>query len=648
MIAPSSLISPKLLIRSNKMRNIQKSTRSTEPINIVHLSNYSFKTISEINGLRHISLYNNMSVETRGIVTTKKTDGFYLQDGVNNVDGSSGIFVYTKNQKNYLDMVSIGDFIKIRGNVFEFGNQNELSVTEITSIKAVTIESKNNSLPSPINIGKEYNNVPSLVIDNGNIDDFDQHAYAIDYWENYESMLVRIDSPKVIGKLFNNREFHTTLDMDNPNRIITKYGGVVLAQNGNADIITISNSLISSSSIFSNLYPGDSISYITGVVSYAFGVYTIIPRNISDIGRTQRGTVYNDLQSSTPSTPPAYVNEEKLFPLDTTPHISMITQNMFNLSSKPNVERMAKYARVNLLSPEIVFMQEIQDDSGIIDDGVVSSNSNLDTLCNLLNDPSYNTSPYPIRKYEYVYVPPENNEDGGQPGGNIRVVILYDSLSISIEEYYRLGLANSTPPPETNNTFLNTFLNTRKPLYVKIKHNSTKEIYHLIAVHLSAKNIDTKLWGSVQPPIKISESLRVQQTTYIKDWITHNFNKNVDNIIIAGDFNDHEWSNALKVLDDNTPNRFMKNLVNDVKESERYSYYVNGVYQTLDHIIVSIPLYQKITNVFETDVNIPNKPYIKFSDVLTSQFWIQKIGEPILTDHNTLCARIPLPLPLPL
>lgn len=636
MIAPSSLISPKLLTRSNKMRNIQKSTRSTEPINIVHLPNYSFvrKTISEINGLRHISLYNSMSVETRGIVTTKKTDGFYLQDGVNNVDGSSGIFVYTKNQKNYLDMVSIGDFIKIRGNVFEFGNQNELSVTEITSIKAVTIESKNNSLPSPINIGKKYNNVPSLVIDNGNIDDFDQHAYAIDYWENYESMLVRIDSPKVIGKLFNNREFHTMLDMDNPNRIITKYGGVILAQNGNADIITISNSLISSSSIFSNLYPGDSISYIVGVVSYAFGVYTIIPRNISDIGRIQRGKVYNDLQLSTPSTPPAYVNEQKLSSLDTTPHISVITQNMFNFSSKPNIERMAKYARVNLLSPEIVFMQEIQDDSGIIDDGVVSSNSNLDTLCNLLNDdPSYNTYPYPIRKYKYVYVPPENNEDGGIYGANIRVVILYDSLSISIEEYYRLGLPNSTPPPEKNNTFLNT----RKPLYAKIKHNSTKEIYHLIAVHLISS-----IWGSVQPPIKNSESLRVQQTTYIKDWITYNLNKNVDNIIVAGDFNDNEWSNSVKVLDDNAPNRFMKNLVNDVKEGERYSYYVNGVYQTLDHIIVSIPLYEKIKNVFETDVNIPNKPYIKFSDVLTSQFWIQKIGEPILTDHNTLCARIPV------
>jgi hypothetical protein len=59
-------------------------------------------------------------------------------------------------------------------------------------------------------------------------------------------------------------------------------------------------------------------------------------------------------------------------------------------------------------------------------------------------------------------------------------------------------------------------------------------------------------------------------------------------------------------------------------------------------MFISPSLYNKITSVFNTNVNIPNKEYIKFSDVLSCQFWIEKIGEPILTDHNTLCARIPL------
>lgn len=511
-----------------------------------------------------------------------------------------------------------------------------MPITQITSITALSILSSNNPLPTPVNIGKAYNNVPSLIIDNGNINDFNQYAYAIDYWENYESMLVRIDLPKVIGQLKGFGNFAIVLDMDNPNRITTTYGGVILEQNGNADIIQISNSLMPSNPIFYNVYPGDSISYITGVVSYNFGYYYILPRNISDIGIVQPGQVSIDLSLSTSTTPPTYVNQQKLTPL-ATPHISIITQNMYNLSIKPNEQRMAKYARENLLSPEIIFMQEIQDDSGLANNGVVSSDLNLDYLLTLINDPIYNVPPYTTRNYAYVYVSPDNNQDGGAFAGNIRVVILYDTLSMSIQQYYRIGLPSSTPAPPST-----AFLNSRKPLYVNIKHNATNQIYHLIGVHTNSKGADTSLWGSVQPPDQVTEPQRIQQITYVKDWITSNLNKDVDNIVVAGDCNDYEWSQSVEVLDNNTPSRFMKNLVNDVKPSERYSFYFNGAYAAIDQMFISPPLYNKITSNFDTNVNVPNKPYIKFSDVLTCQFWIQNIGEPVLTDHNTLCTRIPL------
>lgn len=592
-------------------------------------------TISQINGLRQVSAYNNLEVTTRGVVTVKTNTGFYLQDGVNTDSGSAGIFVSTGAGSYYLNLVSIGDLIKISGKVFEFGFTNQLPITQITSVKSLEILSRNNSLPTPVNIGKNYNNVPSLVIDNGNINDYDQYAYAIDYWENYESMLVRIDSPQVIGQLKSLGNFAVVLDMDNPNRIRTTYGGVILQQNGNADIIQIYNGLMPSNPVFYNVFPGDSISYITGVVTYRFGYYYILPRNIADIGVIQRGEISTDLLASTSTTPPAYVNQQALTPL-ATPHISIITQNMYNMTIKPNEQRMAKYARENLLSPEIIFMQEIQDDSGLTNNGVVTSNFNLDYLINLLNDPTYNVPPY-NRNYAYVYIPPDNNQDGGAFAGNIRVVILYDTLTMSIQNYYRIGLSTSTPAPSST-----TFQNSRKPLYVNIKHNATNQIYHLIGIHANSKSGDTSLWGSVQPPNEVSEAQRVDQFTYVKNWITSNLNNSVDNIIVAGDCNDYEWSQSVEVLDNNTPSRFMKNLVNDVNYSERYSFYFNGTYQVLDNMFISPSLYNKITSVFNTNVNIPNKPYIKFSDVLSCQFWIEKIGEPILTDHNTLCARIPL------
>jgi len=117
--------------------------------------------------------------------------------------------------------------------------------------------------------------------------------------------------------------------------------------------------------------------------------------------------------------------------------------------------------------------------------------------------------------------------------------------------------------------------------------------------------------------------------------------KETDNIIISGDFNDFEWSDSMKVLDDNTDNRFMKNLINDIPENARYSYYFNGAYQVLDHMVVSHNIYNKIkTKNDTTNVNI-NKEYITFSDVLSTQFWILSLGESLLVDHNPAICRIP-------
>lgn len=73
----------------------------------------------------------------------------------------------------------------------------------------------------------------------------------------------------------------------------------------------------------------------------------------------------------------------------------------------------AKY----LNTPDIMFVQEIQDDSGPTDDGVVSANLTLTTLVNAIQKESGIS-------YSFVDIAPVNNQDGGQPGGNIRQAYL--------------------------------------------------------------------------------------------------------------------------------------------------------------------------------------------------------------------------------
>lgn len=64
-----------------------------------------------------------------------------------------------------------------------------------------------------------------------------------------------------------------------------------------------------------------------------------------------------------------------------------------------------------------MFLQEIQDNSGSKDDGTVSANLTLSTLSTTVANLSSTL-------YNFLDIDPENDQDGGQPGGNIRVAHL--------------------------------------------------------------------------------------------------------------------------------------------------------------------------------------------------------------------------------
>ena len=83
-----------------------------------------------------------------------------------------------------------------------------------------------------------------------------------------------------------------------------------------------------------------------------------------------------------------------------------------------HIPRIADHIANYLNTPDIVFVQEIQDDSGTRDDGVVSANKTLSALAKAIEKASNGV------EYEFVDIPPLNNVDGGQPGSNIRVAYL--------------------------------------------------------------------------------------------------------------------------------------------------------------------------------------------------------------------------------
>lgn len=63
-----------------------------------------------------------------------------------------------------------------------------------------------------------------------------------------------------------------------------------------------------------------------------------------------------------------------------------------------------------LKTPDLVFVQEIQDDSGPTDDGTVSANTTLNTLVAAIANASNGFT------YEYIDIDPVNDQDGGKLG----------------------------------------------------------------------------------------------------------------------------------------------------------------------------------------------------------------------------------------
>ncbi len=77
-----------------------------------------------------------------------------------------------------------------------------------------------------------------------------------------------------------------------------------------------------------------------------------------------------------------------------------------------------------LNTPDIMFVQEVQDNSGPTDDGVVVANLTLTNLSNAVQSAGNASA-----AYNFTEISPVNDQDGGEPGGNIRVAYLYVSTT---------------------------------------------------------------------------------------------------------------------------------------------------------------------------------------------------------------------------
>ncbi|MFF8828833.1 endonuclease/exonuclease/phosphatase family protein [Streptomyces sp. NPDC015131] len=517
-----------------------------------------------------------------GVVTGVRTygsRGFWFQDTAPDKDPatSEGVFVYTGS----VPTVAVGDAVTVSGTVTEYvpggaasGNQ---SLTQITK-PTVTVVSSGNPVPAPVTLSSR--SVPSAYTPQGdpaaggsiNGLTLRPGRYALDYFESLEGSNVRIGSSRVVGATDPYHELWVTVKpRENDNRRGgTVYGSYTSQNTGRLQIQSLAPV---AEQPFPKANVGDWLTGTTeGPLDFnQFGGYTLTARTLGTVA--DRGL------------------ERERTRKQHRGELAVATYNVENLDPSDPQEKfdaLAKAVVDNLASPDILALEEIQDNNGAKNDGTVAADQTLKKFTDAIvaaGGPAY----------QWRSIDPENNKDGGEPGGNIRQAFLFNPERVSftdraggdavtatgvVREKGRAALTHSPgriAPADT------AWENSRKPLAGEFTFRG--RTVFVVANHFGSKGGDESLVSHHQPPNRSSEAKRLLQAqavnTFVKDVLKAQRSAAV---VVLGDINDFEFSGTTKAL---TAGGALRAAVTSLPRSERYSYVYQGNSQVLDQILTS-------------------------------------------------------------
>ena len=537
------------------------------------------KNIGEVQGESHESPLVGKEVVINNVVVTK-TDktGFYVQDKVsdNNPRTSDAVYVASK------DKVESGDLLKVQGTVKE-GYMEEYSVRPgqtfkkpagsltVTQIINATITKLGKAdLPKALNISEK---MPKDIVDNTPTK-YNPETEALDYWESLEGMRVEVTKPKVTGPQYKGDIY--VLPGDYKGQKLNNIGGVNLrpgVQNTEVLPITVGNKFVAKAKDYFN-------ENITGVVTYKNKTYKIDPSSVPAI---QDGGLKREVSKIYPS-------EDKL---------TIASYNIENFSAnnkghdetpEEKVDKIANSFIKEVHSPDIITLIEVQDNNGGINDGTVDgvkSGEKLAQRIKSLGGPDY----------KYTEIAPVDGKDGGKPGANIRVAYLYNPKRVTLigkekggsEEAARFVNGHLEKNPARIDPTSVHFEKVRKSLAAEFEFKGERIV--VIANHLKSKLGDDAIYGSNQPSVENTKAKRIEEAKILNAFIKEGLRQNPNlKFVLTGDFNDFEFSDSVRTIVGNE----LVNLMAEHEAGDRYSYFYRGSNQSLDNILISKNIKDKV------------------------------------------------------
>ena len=388
-------------------------------------------------------------------------------------------------------------------------------------------------------------------------------------------MRVTVRDAKVVGATKSFGEM-TVIPGQHVDAITTKRGGVLYSgyDHPNAMRVQLDDALLPVGGMpkasVGDSIPGDTV----GVLDYTF--------NNPKLEVT-----------ATPTLKPGGLKREVTKP-QTNNQLAVSTFNVENLAPgdpQTKFDRLAAQIVNNLKSPDILAIEEIQDNSGALQDLSVDSTQTSDKLLAAVTaagGPAYTAR----------WVNPQDLTDGGAPGGNIRQVFFYrtdrgvgfvqapagdattaESLKI-IAGKPHLALNPGRISP-TNVAWTDS----RKPLVGEFTFRGATVF--AIANHLASKGGDDAPFGKWQQPVRFTDAGRHLQAQEVRTFVDQLLAADrAAKVVVLGDINDFEFSQTTDILVGSGANALI-DLPRTLPVKERYSYVYEGNSEVLDQILIS-------------------------------------------------------------
>lgn len=549
------------------------------------------RAIHEVQGTGTASPFTGQTVTVQGVVTasfqstTTGIGGFFLQSPESDYDSdpatSEGIYVFDNNSPNSVP-VAPGDIVTVAGTVAEFGT-GSATLTELVTVTSVA-KVGTASLPGPVELSLP---VPSST-----------------FLERYEGMRVRWPQSLTVNDNFDLGHFgEVTLSngrLPQPTNVAAP-GAPAQAQaaaNALNQLLVDDHSsrsypdptpfLHDSAGQGATLRGGDTVTGLTGILSFAFGSYLLEP--------TESPT----FASANPRTPAAPVVPGKL-------HVAIgNVLNLFNgngagggFPTARGATSQAEYLRQQSkivqgilgLRADIMGLTEVENDG-------YGDTSALQQLVSAVNA----AAPTGV---SYAFVDASSVDNGTD--------LIHVALIYRVETVEPVG-----SPAALANAYFNGV--ARPPLAQTFRERGSGEVLTVCINHFRAKGSAATgaATDGVTPNPNLDQGdgqgtnnyVRTREAKTLAEWLATDPTGSHDpDFLIIGDLNAYAKEDPLTALE----SAGFVNLTEKFEGEDGYSYAFNGQYGHLDHALATATLAGQVKGAATWHVNADEPPYLDYN-----------------------------------